>query len=143
MLARTKALPMCGSAVSFWVGVQGPHKNLKTAYFVDYCQDLENPPLLVVSDFVNFEVHTNFTCYSPLVVYIFMFCTSHSAARRLPGAEKLIKPGALEVRGRDPRAAEEVNPALEKAQNLRARHQSSNDTVAAFSACCLPFLPIL
>jgi hypothetical protein len=41
---------------------KGPHKDLKAAYkqLNDYREDLLNPPLLVVSDFNRFEVHTNF-----------------------------------------------------------------------------------
>lgn len=39
---------------------KGPHKNLTVAYrqLLEYRDDLENPPLLVVSDFERFEVHT-------------------------------------------------------------------------------------
>jgi hypothetical protein len=39
------------------------HKDLKAAYkqLSDYREELGNPPLLVVCDMVNFEVHTNFT----------------------------------------------------------------------------------
>jgi hypothetical protein len=44
---------------------KGQHKNLTAAYrqLLDYRDDLENPPLLVVSDFERFQVHTcwNFT----------------------------------------------------------------------------------
>ena len=42
---------------------KGPHKDLKKAYaqLNDYREELGNPPLLVVCDLDNFEVHTNFT----------------------------------------------------------------------------------
>lgn len=42
---------------------KGPHKDLRAAYqqLLQYCEDLENPPLLVVSDLNRFEVHTKFT----------------------------------------------------------------------------------
>ncbi len=42
---------------------KGKHKNLQAAYhqLLQYREDLENPPLLVVSDMDRFEVHTNFT----------------------------------------------------------------------------------
>ncbi len=42
---------------------KGPHKNLASAYqqLLDYREDLENPPLLVVCDLNRFEIHTNFT----------------------------------------------------------------------------------
>jgi hypothetical protein len=41
---------------------KGPHKNLVDAYaqLQLYREDLENPPLSVVSDMDRFEVHTNF-----------------------------------------------------------------------------------
>ncbi|MDQ3694336.1 MAG: class I SAM-dependent DNA methyltransferase [Chloroflexota bacterium] len=42
---------------------KGHHANLKKAYaqLLQYREDLENPPLLVVCDLDRFEVHTNFT----------------------------------------------------------------------------------
>jgi len=42
---------------------KGKHKDLKAAYqqLLQYREDLENPPLLVVCDLDRFEVHTNFT----------------------------------------------------------------------------------
>ncbi|MFY0584312.1 type IIL restriction-modification enzyme MmeI [Cystobacter fuscus] len=45
------------------LGVQGPHKDLKAAYeqLLQYRESLDNPPLLVVSNLEEFEVHTNFT----------------------------------------------------------------------------------
>jgi type II restriction/modification system DNA methylase subunit YeeA len=51
---------------------KGKHKDLKAAYkqLLDYREDLENPPLLVVCDLDRFEVHTNFT-NTPKRVYAF------------------------------------------------------------------------
>jgi hypothetical protein len=48
---------------------KGKHKDLREAYLQlqDYRDDLESPPLLVVCDFENFEVHTNFTGSRPQV----------------------------------------------------------------------------
>ncbi len=42
---------------------KGKHKDLKAAYqqLLQYREDLDNPPLLVVCDLDRFEVHTNFT----------------------------------------------------------------------------------
>jgi len=42
---------------------KGKHKNLEDAYkqLLDYREDLENPPLLVVSDMDRIIVRTNFT----------------------------------------------------------------------------------
>ena len=41
---------------------KGKHKNLDKAYdqLLQYREDLENPPLLVVCDFDRYRVHTNF-----------------------------------------------------------------------------------
>jgi type II restriction/modification system DNA methylase subunit YeeA len=48
---------------------KGKHKDLREAYLQlqDYRDDLESPKLLVVCDFENFEVHTNFTDSRPQV----------------------------------------------------------------------------
>ena len=48
---------------------KGDHKDLRRAYkqLNDYREALGNPPLLVVSDFVHFEIHTNFTSTSKRV----------------------------------------------------------------------------
>jgi hypothetical protein len=42
---------------------KGKHKGLNEAYqqLLQYREDLENPPLLVVCDLERFEVHTNYT----------------------------------------------------------------------------------
>jgi hypothetical protein len=42
---------------------KGKHKDLAAAYkqLLQYREDLENPPLLVVCDLDRFEIHTNFT----------------------------------------------------------------------------------
>lgn len=42
---------------------KGKHKDLETAYLqlLQYREDLENPPLLVVCDLDRFEIHTNYT----------------------------------------------------------------------------------
>jgi type II restriction/modification system DNA methylase subunit YeeA len=42
---------------------KGKHRDLKAAYnqLLQYREDLENPPLLVVCDMDRFEIHTNFT----------------------------------------------------------------------------------
>jgi hypothetical protein len=42
---------------------KGKHKDLTAAYkqLLQYREDLENPPLLIVCDLDRFEIHTNFT----------------------------------------------------------------------------------
>ena len=108
---------------------KGKHKDLKAAYLqlLKYREDLDNPPLLVVCDFLRFEVHTNFTNTKPLV-YKFTLDDLILAAP-IPGSDlsaldilravfqepEKLKPGALEVRVTE-RAAEEFTKLI---PNLR------------------------
>ena len=48
---------------------KGKKADLKAAYkqLLDYREDLENPPLLIVSDIERIEIHTNFTGLKPVV----------------------------------------------------------------------------
>lgn len=48
---------------------KGKKADLKAAYkqLLDYREDLENPPLLIVSDITRIEIHTNFTGLKPVV----------------------------------------------------------------------------
>jgi type II restriction/modification system DNA methylase subunit YeeA len=66
---------------------KGKHKDLKEAYqqLLQYREDLENPPLLVVCDFENIEVHTNFT-NTPKQVYRFTLADllDNSPSERCP-----------------------------------------------------------
>ncbi len=120
---------------------KGPHKDLKAAYLqlLKYREDLENPPLLVVSDFVHFEVHTNFTNTRPLV-YKFtlddLILTTPVPGSDLSALDILravfqepekLKPGALEARVTQ-KAAEEFTKLKD---NLRLRH-ADNEAVARF-----------
>ncbi|MGP8253053.1 MAG: class I SAM-dependent DNA methyltransferase [Terracidiphilus sp.] len=120
---------------------KGPHKDLKAAYkqLNDYSADLDHPPLLVVCDFVRFEVHTNFTNAHPQV-YRFtlddLILTTPVAGSDLTAFEILLavfqdpdklKPGALEVRVTQ-KAAEEFTKLK---NNLRAR-SSDNEAIARF-----------
>ena len=120
---------------------KGPHKDLKAAYeqLLKYREDLENPPLLLVSDYVRFEVHTNFT-NTPPVVYRFtlddLILTTPIPDSDLSALDILravfqepekLKPGALEVRVTQ-KAAEEFTKLKD---NLRARHED-NEAVARF-----------
>src|SRR5688572_30010986 len=73
---------------------KGKHRSLVAAYqqLLQYREDLENPPLLVVCDLNRFEVHTNFTGTSKQV-YAFNLADLPSpdptAASRLPPLEVL------------------------------------------------------
>ena len=48
---------------------KGKRADLKAAYkqLLDYREDLENPPLLIVSDIARIEIHTKFTGLKPVV----------------------------------------------------------------------------
>ena len=48
------------------------HKDLKSAYrqLLKYREDLENPPLLIVSDISQTEIHTNFTNTAKKIYHI-------------------------------------------------------------------------
>jgi len=48
---------------------KGKYRDLTDAYrqLCQYREDLENPPLLIVSDIARIEIHTNFTGFKPLV----------------------------------------------------------------------------
>ena len=60
---QARAGPTSGSKGYFGWEYKGKHKDLDAAYqqLLQYREDLENPPLLVVCDLDRFEVHTNFT----------------------------------------------------------------------------------
>ena len=120
---------------------KGKRKDLKAAYkqLHDYSADLDHPPLLVVCDFVRFEVHANFTNAPPLV-YRFtlddLILTTPVAGSDLSALDILravfqepdkLKPGALEVRVTQ-KAAEQFTKLK---NNLRARHED-NEAVARF-----------
>jgi len=120
---------------------KGKHKDLKAAYqqLFNYSADLDNPPLLVVCDFVRFEVHTNFTNTRPLV-YRFTLDDLMQRAPS-PGSDlsaldilravfqepEKLKPGALEIRVTQ-KAADEFTKLK---QNLR-KPQTDNEALARF-----------
>ena len=120
---------------------KGKHKDLKAAYLqlLKYREDLENPPLLVVCDFLHFEVHTNFT-NTPPQVYKFTLddlirptpvegsdLSALDILRAVFEEPEKLRPGALEVRVTR-KAAEEFTKLKD---NLRARHQD-NEALARF-----------
>jgi hypothetical protein len=65
-----------GFADAWWRGKfaweykrKGKYRDLAEAYrqLCQYREDLENPPLLIVSDIARIEIHTNFTGFKPIV----------------------------------------------------------------------------
>ncbi|WP_339098336.1 class I SAM-dependent DNA methyltransferase (plasmid) [Deinococcus sp. VB142] len=63
-----------------------------------YARELGNPPLLVVSDLVSLEIHTNFTASSPRTIRM----TLDDIARDAPVGGDLTALGALRAMFRDP-----------------------------------------
>jgi type II restriction/modification system DNA methylase subunit YeeA len=120
---------------------KGKHKDLKAAYqqLLKYREDLDNPPLLVVCDFLRFEVHTNFTNTPPLV-YKFTLDDLMLPAP-IPGSDlsaldilravfqepDKLKPGALEVRVTKKAADEFIKLKI----NLR-KPGTDNEALARF-----------
>jgi hypothetical protein len=111
---------------------KGKHKDLAAAYkqLIDYYQDLENPPLLVVSDMALFEVHTNFNYTKPEVFKFSLDDLLHnvvSATCAIPPIEVLralfentgrLRPGYV-----DPGVTEEAAKQFAKlGDSLRQRH---------------------
>ena len=120
---------------------KGKHKDLKAAYqqLFNYSADLDNPPLLVVCDFLRFEVHTNFTNTKPLI-YKFtlddLMLPAPNPGSDLSALDILravfsdpgkLKPGAFEVRVTE-RAAEEFTKLI---PNLR-KPEADNEALARF-----------
>jgi len=120
---------------------KGKHKDLKAAYqqLFNYSADLDHPPLLVVCDFLRFEVHANFTNTRPLV-YKFTLDDLILPAP-IPGSDlsaldilravfeepEKLKPGAFEIRVTE-KAANEFTKLKE---NLRGQ-AADNEVIARF-----------
>jgi len=64
---------------------KGPHKDLVKAYdqLLRYKDDLENPPLLIVSDLDTIEIHTNFTATPKKVHRITLHTFADAASQNL------------------------------------------------------------
>ena len=94
---------------------KGKHKDLNAAYqqLLQYREALENPPLLVVSDFERFEIHTNFT-NTPKQVYRFTLA-------ELDRAENLAILRALFTEPERLRPARTVESVTEEAAERFAR----------------------
>lgn len=77
---------------------KGKRKNLKEAYkqLLQYREDLENPPLLVVCDLERFEIHTNFPNTSKVVhAFYWPSSTSRSTWKRCAGCLPTRTPSSL------------------------------------------------
>lgn len=78
---------------------KGTHKDLAKAYqqLKMYADALENPPLLIVSDFQRFEVHTNFTATAKKVYAFTLEELAEPATRKILAAAfndpQQLKPG--------------------------------------------------
>ena len=132
---------MCGSAASSAGSIKARTRTSKppTSNCSNTVKTLKTLRLLVVSDFIRFEVHTNFT-NTPPIVYKFTL-DDLVLPSPIPGSDlsaldilravfqdpDKLKPGALEVRVTK-KAAEEFTKLKD---NLRARHED-NEAVARF-----------
>jgi len=112
---------------------KGKRKNLADAYgqLVLYAGDLENPPLLVVCDLVNFEVHTNFTG-TPKQVYRF---TIHDLEQ--PETRQLLKwvftdPERLNPKYHRERVTREASQQVAAIAAQLSRRGHDPETVAHF-----------
>lgn len=110
---------------------KGKHKDLQAAYgqLLDYREDLENPPLLVVCDFERFEVHTNWP-NTHKQVYSFTLSdmlrnepTQHCALPPLDVLHALFEhPGELKPGAPSARVTEKAATEFAKlAENLNVR----------------------
>ena len=110
---------------------KGKHKDLQAAYaqLLDYREDLENPPLLVVCDFERFEVHTNWP-NTHKQVYSFTLSdmlrnepTQHCALPPLDVLHALFEsPGELKPGAPSARVTEKAASEFAKlAENLNVR----------------------
>jgi type II restriction/modification system DNA methylase subunit YeeA len=120
---------------------KGKHKDLKAAYqqLFNYSADLDNPPLLVVCDFVRFEVHTNFTNTRP-GVYKFTLddlilpapirgsdLSALDILRAVFQEPDKLKPGAFEVR-----VTEDAAKKFVDLKNNLAARGNHRDEIARF-----------
>ena len=116
---------------SFGWEYKGKRKNLSDAYsqLLQYREDLENPPLLVVCDMERFEVHTNFTG-TPKDVYRFrlddLLTNAPTADCKLPPLEVLrtlfTDPGRFKPQRTAEQVTEEAASQFAKlSESLRAR----------------------
>ena len=113
---------------------KGAHADLAAAYrqLLDYREDLENPPALVVSDMDRIEVHTNFTGTRP-AVHVVTLDDLDAGGDRAAEALRILRavmlePGAL----RPSQTPDEITrlAAARFAQVARSMHERGHDPEA-------------
>ena len=110
---------------------KGAHADLAAAYrqLLDYREDLENPPALVVSDMDRIEVHTNFTGTRPAVHLVTLDDLDAGGDRAAEALRILravmLEPGAL----RPEQSPDEITrlAASRFAQIARSMHERGHD----------------
>ena len=113
---------------------KGAHADLAAAYgqLLDYREDLENPPALVVSDMDCIEVHTNFTGTRPSVHELNLADLAEGAERTAEALRILravmLDPGAL----RPEQTPDEITQlaAARFAEIARSMHERGHDPEA-------------
>ena len=125
---------MSGKRGRFGWEYKGAHADLAAAYgqLLDYREDLENPPALVVSDMDCIEVHTNFTGTRPSVHELNLADLAEGAERTAEALRILravmLDPGAL----RPEQTPDEITQlaAARFAEIARSMHERGHDPEA-------------
>jgi hypothetical protein len=102
---------------------KGKRKNLQDAYFqlLLYRDDLDNPPLLIVSDIERIELHTNFTGATKQVI-VFTLSDLLDAGKRAQLGQAFTNPDAFNPKHHRERITEEATAKIGAiALGLRSR----------------------
>ena len=113
---------------------KGAHADLAAAYWqlLDYREDLENPPVLVVSDMDRIEVHTNFTSTRP-TVHVIVLEDFEAGGERTAGALRVLHSVMLDPTALRPeQMPEEITQlaAARFAQIAQSMQERGNDPEA-------------
>ncbi len=113
---------------------KGAHADLAAAYrqLLDYREDLENPPALVVSDMDRIEVHTNFTGTRP-AVHVVTLDDLDAGGDRAAEALRILRAVMLDPRVLRPeQSPDEITrlAASRFAQIARSMHERGHDPEA-------------
>ena len=113
---------------------KGAHADLAAAYrqLVDYREDLENPPALVVSDMNRIEVHTNFTGTRP-AVHVITLDDLAEDGERTAGALRILRAVMLDPEALWPeQTPDEITQlaAARFAEIARSMHERGHDPEA-------------
>ena len=113
---------------------KGAHADLAAAYrqLLDYREDLENPPALVVSDMNRIEVHTNFTGTRP-AVHVITLDDLAEDGERTAGALRILRAVMFDLEALRPeQTPDEITQlaAARFAEIARSMHERGHDPEA-------------